>query len=258
VKALILAAGLGTRLGMLTRDQPKPMLHLAGRPLLEHTIALLHAHGVRDVAINLHFYPDIIRAYFGDGSAFGVRLVYSEERLLLGTAGAAKRLQAFLNEPFYVMYGDVLTDIDLSELADWHCSVDADLTMALYRVEDPTRAGIVEVDGDGRVVRFVEKPRPAAVFSDLANSGILIVQPRVLDGLPTGAPLDFGQHVIPRLIRAGRPVYGRLASGYIVDIGSPERYVQAESDVAAGRVRLVAPSSPVPHPPRLNTGPAAC
>jgi NDP-sugar pyrophosphorylase family protein len=238
VKALILAAGLGTRLGPLTAKCPKPMLPIAGRPLLEHSVHLLRAHGVREIAINLHHHPEVVVAHLGDGRPFGVKLVYSREARLLGTAGAAKRLSAFLDEPFYVLYGDVLTDLNLSRLAAWHRARRAVLTMTFYRVEDPTRAGIAEIDADGRVQRFKEKPDRAEVFSDLAGTGIYVAEPEILDGVPPGCFSDFGQHLIPWLLERGAPVYGQLADGYVLDIGSPERYRRVQVDAEEGRVRL--------------------
>jgi mannose-1-phosphate guanylyltransferase len=238
MKALILAAGLGTRLGLLTSSRPKPMLTIAGRPLLEHTVRLLRTHGVRDIAINIHHHPETIVEHFRDGHAFGVRLVYSREERLMGTAGAVKRLEHFLDEPFFVIYGDVLTDMDLSRLAAWHRDRRAVLSLALYRVEDPTRAGIVDVDADGRVQRFQEKPAAEDVFSDLANTGIIVAEPEMLGSVPPDTFCDFGEHVIPTLLNRRARVYGRLADAYVLDIGSPERYALALDDARVGRVRL--------------------
>jgi NDP-sugar pyrophosphorylase family protein len=238
MKALILAAGLGTRLLPLTLDRPKPMLPIAGTPLLELTVGLLRAHGVRQIAINLHHQPQTIVDHFGDGRAFGVELVYSWEDSLLGTAGGAKKLQSYLDEPFYILYGDVLTDVNLSRLAAWHRTRQAMLSLALYRVEDPERVGIVELDSTGRVRRFREKPHPEEVVTDLASAGIFVAESNVLDHVPRGTFCDFGQHLIPQLLDDQTPVYGCLADGYVVDIGSLERYQQAQSDAAAGRVRL--------------------
>jgi NDP-sugar pyrophosphorylase family protein len=238
VKALILAAGLGTRLQHLTRTQPKPMLRVAGRPLLEHTIGLLRSHGVRDIAMNLHYQPEAIIRYFGDGATSDVNLFYSFEDRLLGTAGAAKRLETFLDRSFYVIYGDVLSDLNLTELAARHHASKAALSLALYHVDDPTRAGIVEVDAGGRVCKFVEKPAQAEVFSDAANAGIFVVEPGVLDCIPRDTFFDFGLDVIPRLLRSGARVCAWPAEAYVMDIGSPERYRQARADVRAGRVRI--------------------
>jgi NDP-sugar pyrophosphorylase family protein len=241
VRALVLAAGLGTRLGNLGRDRPKPMLPVGERPLLEHTLSLLRAHGVRDIGINLHHQPAVIQRYFGDGSAFGLRLVYSHEDQLFGTAGAAKRLEWFLRERFFVVYGDVLTDVDLSGLSRWHVARSAVLTLALYRVENPTRAGIVDVDAYGRVRQFIEKPSPSEVFSDLASAGILVAEPAVLEAVQPGMIADFGRDLIPHLLAHRQPVFARLADAYVLDIGSPERYAQAQNDALTGRVRLQEP-----------------
>lgn len=241
MKALILCAGEGIRLRPLTLTRPKPMLPLAGRPLLEHLVAYLRHHGICDIAINLHYLPQVITAHFGDGTRFGVRITYSHEERLLGSAGAARRLEPyFSHQPFLVLYGDVLTDTPLEPLLAHHAAMRAALTMALYRVPDPWRAGIVELDGAGRVVRFVEKPAPGEVFSDLANAGIYVVSPEVLDLVPPATPYDFGHDLIPRLLAAGMPVYGLVASGYVLDIGDPQRYAQAEQDLLAGRCRSYA------------------
>lgn len=235
MKALILAAGEGTRLRPLTLDRPKPMLPIGGRPLLEHLVELARRHGAREIAINLHYQPAAIVDHFGDGRAFGVRIHYAHEPELLGSAGAARELRAFLDETFFVLYGDVLTDLDLSSLAAWHRATGAIATLALYAVEDPTRCGIVDLASDGRVRRFVEKPRPEEVFGNLASAGLYVLEPAVLAQVPPRGPADFGQDVLPRLLAAGLPVYGRSLPGYILDIGSPERYAQAEADVQAGR-----------------------
>src|ERR1051326_4195920 len=149
MRALILAAGEGTRLRPLTLDRPKPMLPVGGRPILEHLVVLLRDHGIREVAINLHYKPRGISDYFGDGTRFGVQITYSLEARLLGSAGAAKQLDWFLgstSEPFIVIYGDVLADIDLHQLINVHGSKRGLGTLALYHVEDPGRCGIVELE----------------------------------------------------------------------------------------------------------------
>ena len=161
MKALILAAGEGTRLRPLTLTRPKPMLPIGGIPLLELWLRLLVRHGVRDIAINLHYKPDVVTSYFGDGTRWHVRLTYSFEEQALGTAGAVRRLQSFLDERFFVLYGDVLTDLDLTALAALHERKQAALTAALYRVPRPWECGIVAMDADGRITRFVEKPARA-------------------------------------------------------------------------------------------------
>jgi len=210
------------------------MLPVGGRPILEHSIELLREHGIEDVAINVHYRPEAIVDYFGDGTDFGVTITYSWEERLLGSAGAAKRLQDFLDETFVVIYGDVLTDADLSELARVHSAQHAAATLALYEVEDPSRCGIVQLGPDGRVQRFVEKPRPELGIGNLANAGIYLLEPSVLDYVPSGEAFDFGYDLFPRLLGAGQPMYGCVTDRYVLDMGSPERYAQAEADYAAG------------------------
>lgn len=239
-RALILAAGEGTRLRPLTLDRPKPMVPIAGRPLLEHTIAWLRSHGVCEIAINLHHCPEAIVRHFGDGAACGVRITYSYEERLLGTAGAVRRLAGFFaEEPFLVIYGDVLTDLDLGRLLAFHrdrARRDPRIaaTIGLYRVPNPTEVGLVGLGPDGRVTRFLEKPRPAEVFTDLANTGILVVEPHVIAQIPAGVPYDFGRDLFPQLLAAGASLYGWIipADAYLLDIGAPEKYAQAQRDWA--------------------------
>ncbi|MGD9101652.1 MAG: nucleotidyltransferase family protein, partial [Anaerolineae bacterium] len=177
MKALILAAGEGTRLGPLTADRPKPMLPVGGVPLIEHIVLLLKRHGINNIAINLHYKPWTIIHHLGHGRRWGVRIHYSFEEALLGSAGAAKRLEWYFDESFIVFYGDLYTDLNLSNLIAAHHQGGAPLTMALYAVDNPTQCGIVELDEQSRVRRFVEKPAPDQVFSQLANAGVLVVEP---------------------------------------------------------------------------------
>lgn len=237
MRAMILAAGEGQRLRPLTLHMPKPMVPVGGRPVLEHLLALLRLHRIDEVAINLHYRPDVIVDYFGDGKKFGVEITYSREVELLGSAGGVRALDAFLTDTFVVLYGDVLTDIDISALVARHRVTGAAGTIALYEVSDPSRCGIAEVDASGRITRFVEKPAPGAVAGNLANSGILVLEPSVIREIPPGEPYDFGLHLFPRLLDQGVPLFGERLDGYILDIGSPDRLEQAEDDYRTGRFR---------------------
>jgi len=232
VKALILAAGEGTRLRPLTLDRPKPMLPIGGAPLLEHLVRLLVRHGVRDIAVNLHYKPDVVTAYLGDGGAWGARIVYSHEERMLGTAGAVRRLQPFLDERFLVLYGDVLTDLDLTTLAAFHGERRAELSAALYRVPRPWDCGIVALNRRGRIVRFVEKPPREQVFSDLANAGVYVMEPELIELIPPEQFYDFGHDLFPLMLAAGRRLYGYPIGDddYLLDIGSPEKYAQAQRE----------------------------
>ena len=244
MKALILAAGKGTRLGRLTTAYPKPMLAVAGRPLLAYHVDWLRDHGVTQIAINLHHAADVIQNYFGDGSAFGVAITYSYEPELLGTAGAAKRLEKFFDERFAVVYGDVFTNINLTRLAAFHvdrmAGADNGVTLSLYRVPNPTECGLVDIDEQGRVHRFVEKPRADQVFTDLANAGVLICEPRVLARVPAEGVVDFGRDVLPGMLTDLLPVFGFpiAPDEYVIDIGTPSGYARAQQ-LAEDRVMAV-------------------
>lgn len=230
MKAFILAAGAGTRLRPLTDSCPKPMLPVAGQPLLARTLRWLHRYGVRDVALNLHHLPDVVRDGLGDGAAFGMTLRYSHEPELLGTAGAARRIAElfpdFFSETFAVIYGDLLLDLDLADLLAFHRASDSMFTLALKRTSTPQSQGMIEVDPSGRVLRFVEKPQQWD-GGDTANAGVYICEPTVLEQIPAGFS-DFGHDIIPNLLQLGAPVYGRPLKGYLLDIGTPEAYAQAQ------------------------------
>ena len=231
MKALILAAGKGTRLKHLTANTPKPMLELGGEPLLAHHIRRLRAAGVTKIAVNLHHAAEVITDYFGDGSRYGVEIDYSYEPQLLGTAGAAKKLAAFLDESFFVIYGDVFSNVDLEVLAGFHTQCkqaqpgspasDA-LSMSLYRVPNPTECGLVEIATGGRVTRFVEKPPADQVFTDLANAGLLICDPGILAYIPPAAVYDFGRDLIPELLAQEVAVFGKpvTETEHVIDIGT--------------------------------------
>ena len=188
MKAMILAAGEGTRLRPFTLHTPKAMLAVSGRPTLEWIILWLRHHGVREIVVNLHHQSQAVTSYFGDGSGWGVQLTYSVEPTLLGTAGGVKRMERCFSEPFLIVYGDVLTDMDLGQFMRFHrsCNNQPHVTLSLYHVANPQECGIVEVDACHRVTRFVEKPSPDGVFSDLANAGVLIVDPALLAQHPGG------------------------------------------------------------------------
>lgn len=236
MKGLILAAGKGTRLRDLTQNQPKPMLPVQGKPLLAQHVTWLQAHGIDQIAMNLHHCPTVITDYFGDGHSFGVEITYSYEAHLLGTAGAAKRLQAFFDEPFVVIYGDVFTNLSLPRLLAFHQARKDETqwntlaTLALYKVPNPTECGLVETDTTGRIMRFVEKPPPDQVFTDLANAGIMVCEPAILQLIPDETEVDFGRHVFPAALAAGQALWGQAiaADEYVIDIGTLHGYDRAQ------------------------------
>ncbi len=238
MKALLLAAGEGTRLGPATAHRPKPMLEIAGRPILEHNVRLLARHGISELIINLHYRPEMIREHFGDGRSFGVNITYSWESSLLGTAGAAKNVAGQLTETFLVIYADNLTTCDLSRLCAYHKDKAAIATVALFYRENATASGVAEADANGRVLRFIEKPASHEVFSPWVNAGILVLEPAVLDFIPVGRPTDFGREVLPALIAAQQPLYGYKMSEGLWWVDSPEDLERTRQQVEAGKLIL--------------------
>lgn len=230
MKALVLAAGAGTRLRPLTDTCPKPMLPVAGRPLLAWTLSWLGRAGVTEAALNLHHLPEVVREGLGDGERFGMRLHYAYEPELRGTAGAVHNFPGFFDQPFLVVYGDLLMEFDLDDLINIHRERGALMTLALKRTTTPHSQGMIELDAEGRVTRFVEKPQQWS-GGDTANAGVYVCEPGVLAAIPAGIS-DFGHDVIPALLRDGAPVYGRALRGYLLDIGTPEAYAQAQHDWA--------------------------
>lgn len=237
MKALLLAAGAGTRLRPLTDDRPKPMVPLEGQPLIGYTLSWLARQGIRDVAINLHYKPDPLVQFVGDGARHAVRVRYSSEAQLLGSAGALVPLSDyFRGSPFVVVYGDVLTDLELRPVAEQHGADGAAVTVVLTTVEDPARCGVVAFDRERRVTRFEEKPAPERVFSRWVNAGVYVCAPEVLDYLPEPCPVpyDFGHDLFPLLLRRGARVGAYPSEATVVDIGSVERLEEAGRMVRGG------------------------
>lgn len=225
MKALLLAAGQGTRLRPLTADRPKPMIEIGGEPAIAHSIRWLRREGVSDVAINLHHHPQVLRAFVGDGSKFRLNVTYSVERAILGTAGALRPLLPFFqNEAvFLVLYGDVLTNLELSGVSAAHDAAQPDATIVLTRADDPTRAGIVAFNEDCRITRFVEKPPAGEVFSPWSNAGIYLCSPKVLEYVPAAGASDFARDLFPMMLGAGCHLLAAPTDALVIDFGSPDR-----------------------------------
>ncbi len=224
LKAVVLAAGKGTRLGSLTQATPKPMLPVNGHPLIHYTLTLLASSGVTDVFINLHHCPDVLTAYCATGERWGVRITYSHEPELLGSAGTIRHLgDALGSAPFYVLYGDNYFECDLMALADFHRQTNALATIGLTEKADTSGSGIVALDTRGRIRRFKEKPSAEEVFSHLVNAGVYVLSPEVLPLIPASTPCDFGQAVFPALLARDHALYGLLA-GPVWGSDTPELY----------------------------------
>jgi NDP-sugar pyrophosphorylase family protein len=246
---MILAGGMSTRLYPLTRQVPKPLVPVAGEPNSAHVMRYLRSFGIEDIAMNVHYLAGAIEECFGDGSAYGVRLHYLEEPVLLGSAGALKQMEAFFDDTFVVIGCDDLTNAPLDRLVAFHKERCALATIGLVEADDVTEYGVVILDGAGKIVEFQEKPPRGTERSHLVNTGIYVFEPAIFARIPAGTFYDFGKNVFPGLQRDAAPFFGlHLEGAYWCDIGTPAEYRRATSDVLSGRMRLlgetVAPVAP--------------
>lgn len=250
MRAMILAAGLGTRLRPITHGIAKPMVPVLNRPVMEQIIRLLSRHGFSEVIANLYWFPEPIKRHFGDGSDFGISLSYSEEDALHGTAGGVRLAAEFLGDSFLVISGDALTDIDLTAMREFHESHDGIATLATKRVEDTSQFGVVISDGEGRVQGFQEKPDPAEALSNLANSGVYMFRSEIFDFFPDPGPskaagpddpegfADWALDVFPALLDSDVPFYSHEVEAYWNDIGTLSELHQGNVDALTGAVEL--------------------
>lgn len=245
MKAMIMAAGVGSRLMPLTMYIPKPMIPMANNPLMENIVQLLSYHGIREQIANLHYHAQVISEHFGDGSDFGVSLSYSPEEELLGTAGGVKKCEWFLNDSFVIVSGDAMTDIDLKALITAHKKNGALATIALKEVDEVEHFGVVITDEEGKIESFQEKPRPQEALSHLANTGIYVFEPEIFKYIPPRQFYDFGKQVFPYLVKIGAPFYGVPTEDYWCDVGNIITYRQAHADILRGKVKLYPPERAV-------------
>ncbi|GAB2743992.1 nucleotidyltransferase family protein [Kitasatospora kifunensis] len=240
MKAVVMAGGAGNRLRPITEHLPKPLVRVDDAPVMAHVLGLLRRHGIDEAVVTVRYLAEQISAYFGDGSALGVRLHYVGERAEpLGTAGAVKAAAGLLDEEedFLVVSADALTSIDLTDLVAFHGKSNALVTLCLTEVADPRGFGIAEVGADGRIRRFVEKPAPGQVFTHTANTGIYVMAPQVLSWIDPGQRCDWAMDVFPRLLADDQPVYGHLSEGYWRDIGTHDSLAAARHDATTGAYR---------------------
>ena len=234
-----MAGGFGTRLRPLTCNTPKPMVPLMNKPMMEHIVALLRTHGIKDLIASLFYQPDVITGYFGNGSAFGVTMNYVRADADYGTAGSVRNGTYGMHERIMVISGDVLTDFDLSAALHYHEAKKAKATIVLSRVKNPLQFGVVITGDDGKITRFLEKPSWGEVFSDTINTGIYILEPEVLEMVPYRSDYDFSKDLFPLLLRQDAGLYGYVANGYWRDIGNLNEYQDAHIDALNGLVQMV-------------------
>lgn len=246
IKAMVLAAGLGTRLRPLTELISKPMAPIVNKPVMEHIIELLVEHNFKDIICNLHWYPEAIKNYFGDGSKWGVNITYSYEEELLGTAGGVKNVEEFFEgNTLLVLSGDALTDIDLKDLVRFHKKRRGIATLVLTRVEDSSQFGVALMDENKRIYGFQEKPLSGQAKSNLANSGIYVFEYEIFKYMPKGVFLDFARDLFPELLKRDIPYFGYEHNRYWNDVGSLEEYQQGNFDALEGKVRVKIPGKKI-------------
>ncbi|NLL90144.1 MAG: NDP-sugar synthase [Dehalococcoidales bacterium] len=235
MKAVILSGGFGTRLRPLTINTPKSMIPVLNIPFLEYLIKRLKSHKVSDIALAVSYLAEPIKNYFGDGSRFDVKLSYTVEEIPLGTAGAVKNAGGFIDEPTLVFNGDVFTDLDLTDMMENHKRNKAMLTIALTPVEDPTSYGLVETDSNNRILRFLEKPSPDEITTNMINAGTYILEPEVMSLIPAQTNCSFERDIFPLLLRNKEDVFAYPTDCYWMDIGKPENYFQVHYDLLNGK-----------------------
>lgn len=235
MKAVILVGGEGTRLRPLTCNTTKAMVPVLNKPFLEHLLGYLKGHDVTDIILALSYLPERVRDYFGDGAKMGVRLSYLIEEEPLGTAGAVKNAERYLDETFLMLNGDVFTDLDITAMIDFHRERKAVATIAVTPVDDPTAYGLIETDADGRITRFLEKPSREEVTTNMINAGIYVLEPDILARIPPGKKASIERETFQQLLAQGEPMYACSSSAYWLDMGTPEKYLRLNHDLLLGK-----------------------
>ncbi len=242
MKAMVLAAGKGTRLFPLTGVIPKAMAPVAGKPIMQHIFELLAGAGVEEAYVNVHHLADVILGRYGERDRVdGMTVNFVRENKLMGTAGGVKHISDRFDETFVVIMGDALTDVDVREVVAFHKKRGALATLALIHVAHTSRYGVVELDSQKNVVNFQEKPHSSEAVSDLANTGIYVLEPEVLEYIPENMFFDFAEDLFPRLLEAGEKIVGYEGDFYWSDIGTLGSYRAAQHDALSGKVRVRIP-----------------
>src|SRR6185369_15451692 len=238
MKAVIMAGGFGTRIQPLTGSMPKPRIPLFNRPIMLHIVELLKKYDITELVMLLYHQPFYIKNFFRDGSDFGVKITYVTPIADMGTAGAVKAAEKYLDERFLVISGDLLTDFNLKKVIDFHDERKAKATITLTSVKDPLQFGVVITDKEKRITQFLEKPGWGEVISDTINTGIYVLEPEIFNYIPAGENFDFSQDLFPTLLEKGEPLFGFPMKGYWRDIGNTDSYREAHHDIFRGKVNV--------------------
>ncbi|MGB8451179.1 MAG: NDP-sugar synthase [Anaerocolumna sp.] len=239
MKALFLAGGLGTRLKPLTDKLPKPMVPIMNKPLLERTMLNLIKCGITEVVISTCYQPEYIKNYFGDGKDFNLKIEYIVEDSPMGTGGAIKLAQDYFEESFVVYNSDIISDINLNKMIDYHKSSQAVATIAVTQVKDPSMYGVIEYDSDGYAISFKEKPKPGETYSKSINAGIYIFEPEIFQAIDSDGAVSIEREIFPKLLEENKKIGIYQSGSYWMDIGNIEKYTQTHKDIMAGKCRLI-------------------
>jgi mannose-1-phosphate guanylyltransferase len=239
MKALFLAGGKGVRLQPLTDKVPKPMVPIMNKPLLERTMVHLKKSGISEIVISSCYRPQYIESYFGSGERFGLKIQYIVEDLPLGTGGAIKKAGAQIEDTFIVFNSDILSDIDMEKMLDYHKSHHAIATIAVTKVQDPSAYGVIDYDKDGYAVSFIEKPAKGQISSNFVNAGIYIFEPEILKDIPIDRVVSVEREIFPKLLAEGHKIAVFKDRSYWMDIGTLGKYMQAHKDIMDRKCKLV-------------------
>jgi mannose-1-phosphate guanylyltransferase len=241
IQAVILIGGEGTRLRPLTYTTVKAMVPVLNKPYIEYLIEHLNNHNIKEIILAMGYKPDSIKEYFKKKADIAQKLIYSLEQIPLGTAGAVKNASNYINKnkSFFVINGDIFTNLNFTNMLRFHKKKKAKVTIALTPVDDPTRFGVVEVDCDQRIHRFIEKPKREEAPSNLINAGTYILEPEILERIPGDRKFMFEHDVFPQLISDNKPVYGYSSNTYWIDIGIPENYLKLNFDLLRDTRQIV-------------------
>ncbi len=254
MKAIILAGGEGRRLQPLTCRTPKAMVPVLNKPFLEHVIEHLKKHSIDTIILTLCYLPQNLKAYFGDGRKFDVNIIYIDEKEPLGTAGAVKNAEIYLDSDFFVLNGDIFTDLDYTEMLQMHREKRSMVSIALTPVEDPSAYGVVEMVRENRIERFVEKPKAGEFSSSMINAGTYIINPKTLHNIPVSTPFSFERQFFPLLLSKGEPLYGFPTGAYWIDIGTPDKYLKLNYELLNKGLHMTAGASGSERQVRIGEG----
>jgi mannose-1-phosphate guanylyltransferase/phosphomannomutase len=236
MKAIVMAGGAGSRLRPLTIERPKPMVPIVNKPVMAHIFDLLKRNNITEVVVTVQYLANLIQDFFGDGSSLGMHIHYSVEESPLGTAGSVKNAQNLLDDTFLVISGDALTNLNLTELIEYHKQKNTLATLALYTLPNPVEYGVITINNDGQITEFQEKPGRGSIMSDHVNTGIYVLEPEIMDSFDFNIPFDFANDLFPMVHEKGLPLYGYITDGYWCDVGNIPEYMRATADALKGKI----------------------